>query len=33
MITGEGNGAVLMVASPQGSVIGGTLLRQRANHD
>jgi hypothetical protein len=33
MITGEGNGAVLMVASPQGAVIGGTLLRQRANHD
>jgi hypothetical protein len=31
--TGAGEGADLLVTSPDGAVIGGTLLRQRAKHD
>jgi hypothetical protein len=33
VMTGGGAGADVMVTSPQGAVIGGTLLRQRAKHD
>lgn len=32
-ITDGGKGAVLLVTSPQGAVIGGTLLRQGTRHD
>jgi hypothetical protein len=33
MTTGDGEGADLLVTSPDGAVIGATLLRQRAKHD
>ena len=33
VITEGGDGANLLVTSPDGAVIGGTLLRQRTNHD
>jgi len=33
VITEGGEGADVLVTSPDGAVIGGTLLRQRANHD